>query len=242
MKSSKLKGYLTGLILGDGHIDKGVTKRALSIKSINFDFIKKLEDDLEFTNFKIKVKEFPASCKGGVNRKAYKELRVQAHPYFNKIFHKFYTDTRKRRILKSCLDDLNPEGLANWYMSDGYIVLVGKTKGVIRDRRVELCLDRYTPEDVDKVIDYFQDTYGYKLTKVKRKEGVYRIRFNRASAQDFFLMIRDHVTPSMMYKLDMKYDYQPKWMSDEYFNLMDKIGKRVAPNSLEKGDDIVHTG
>jgi hypothetical protein len=49
MKSSELKGYLTGLILGDGTIDKGTTKRAFRIKSINFDFIDKIEKDLKDT-------------------------------------------------------------------------------------------------------------------------------------------------------------------------------------------------
>lgn len=33
MNSSELKGYLTGLIVGDGYIDKGVTKRAFEIKN-----------------------------------------------------------------------------------------------------------------------------------------------------------------------------------------------------------------
>ena len=47
MHSSELRGYLTGLILGDGHIDKGVTKRAFEIKSVHFDFIQKIKNDKE---------------------------------------------------------------------------------------------------------------------------------------------------------------------------------------------------
>lgn len=42
MNSSELKGYLTGLIVGDGYIDGGVTKRAFAIKSINKEFIYKI--------------------------------------------------------------------------------------------------------------------------------------------------------------------------------------------------------
>ena len=33
MNSSELKGYLTGLIVGDGCIGKGVTKRTFEIKN-----------------------------------------------------------------------------------------------------------------------------------------------------------------------------------------------------------------
>ena len=35
IKSSELRGFFTGLILGDASIDKGVHKRAFNIKSIN---------------------------------------------------------------------------------------------------------------------------------------------------------------------------------------------------------------
>ena len=232
MKSTQLKGYLTGLILGDGHIDKGKTKKSFSIKSINFDFIHKIEKDLEFTNFKIRVRTFPPSIINGVSRRSYKELTIRAHPYFVKMYPNFYNDTRGRVITEDYLDRLNEEGLANWYMSDGYIVHVGKTKGKIVDRRVELCLDRYTSEDVDKVIKYFTNTLGYRVHKVRRKIGVYRIRISLLDSQDFFIRILKHITPSMMYKLDLKYDYQPRWMCDEYFSLMNKIDKRVAPNFL----------
>ena len=38
INSSELRGFFTGLILGDASIDKGVHKRALMIKSINRDF------------------------------------------------------------------------------------------------------------------------------------------------------------------------------------------------------------
>ena len=57
MNSTKLRGYLTGLILGDGSIDKGVQKRAFSIKSINKDFIEKIYEDLN--------KQCPIGSPGG---------------------------------------------------------------------------------------------------------------------------------------------------------------------------------
>jgi hypothetical protein len=161
MKSSELKGYLTGLILGDGTIDKGVTKRSFRIKSVNFDFIEKIERDLKKnTNWTIIVKEFNETIKDGVHRKPYKELIIKANPYFSKIYHYFYNDNRSRLISEKYLRSLSPEGLANWFMSDGYITLVGKTKGTIKDRRVELCTDRYNRKDVEKIQKYFMDIYG----------------------------------------------------------------------------------
>lgn len=225
MNSSQLKGYLTGLILGDGYIDKGVTKRAFTIKSINLDFINRIEETLSnTTNFNITVKQFPSSERNGVKRKAYSELRVNAHPYFAKKYHHFYNDYRKRIITSESLSWLNPEGLANWYMSDGYITLVGKTKGVIKDRRVELCTDRYSYDDVMKIKKFFEDSFGYKIHIVDRKRNnQYRIRISLKNAQNFFLMIRPYVTDSFLYKLNLKYDEKPIWMSEEYFSLMKDI-------------------
>lgn len=238
MNSSKLKGYLTGLILGDGHIDKGVSKRAFSIKSINFDFIEEIQSTLsETTNFTMYIKQIPSSYKDGVNRKAYQELRIKAHPYFAKKYHYFYNDFKKRVITTTTLSWLNLEGLANWYMSDGYITLVGKTKGIIKDRRVELSTDRYSYNDVLKIKRYFEESFGYKVKIIDRKRNnQYRIRISLKDAQDFFVMIRPHVVDSFLYKLDMKYDYKPEWMTEEYYSLMKYISQRESP---EKGDDIV---
>jgi hypothetical protein len=224
MNSSKLKGFLTGLILGDGYIDKGVTKRAFSIKSINFDFIDYIHESLlDTTNFNIEVKQFAGSIRGGVMRKPYKELRVKAHPYFNKKYNYFYDDYRNRRITKECLGWLSPEGLANWYMSDGYIVLVGRNSGAIKDRRVEIATDRYSQSDVSKVVRYFNEQFGYKIHMVERKKGVYRLRISLLDAQKFFLMIEPFIVPSMRYKINLNYIEQPRWMCDEYYHLMKRL-------------------
>lgn len=234
MNSTKLRGYLTGLILGDGTIGKGVTRRSFEIKSINEDFIRKIESDLKgSTNFQIRVTKKDAFELNGVNRKDTYILTVSANPYFNKRYNFFYDDNRKRRITTESLEWLNEEGLANWYMSDGYVCHVGKQSGVIKDRRVDICTDRYHLSDVIKIQTYFEKRWGWKTSIIRRKQNggvVHRIRISLPSAQDFFLKINDHVTPSFKYKLNMKYDHQPNWMSDEYYNLMLQIEKCDCPN------------
>lgn len=234
MNSTKLRGYLTGLILGDGTIGKGVTRRSFEIKSINEDFIRKIESDLKSsTNFQIRVNKKDAFELNGVNRKDTYILTVSANPYFNKRYNFFYDDSRKRRITTESLEWLNEEGLANWYMSDGYICHVGKQSGVIKDRRVDICTDRYHLSDVIKIQNYFEKKWGWKTSIIRRKQNgkvVHRIRISLTSAQDFFLKINEHVTPSFKYKLNMKYDHKPNWMCDEYYNLMLQIEKCDCPN------------
>ena len=54
MNTTELESYLTGLILGDGYIDKGVTSRAFYLKTINKEWAEKVYLDLEkTTNFKV---------------------------------------------------------------------------------------------------------------------------------------------------------------------------------------------
>ena len=129
MNSSELKGYLTGLIFGDGYIDHGVTNRAFRIRSINKDFIEKIYNDLSScTNFKMSIIFHKGGFANGCNHKDHWELYIKAHPYFAKKYHHFYDDFGKRVVTKDSLSWLNDKGLANWYCGDGYICLVGKIK------------------------------------------------------------------------------------------------------------------
>lgn len=230
MNSTELRGFLTGLILGDGTIDRGVENRAFRFKSINEEFIFYIRDYLiNNTNFNVKIVEHDPTHINGVYRKGYFGLTIKSHPYFAKRYHQFYDDFRNRRITSKAISWLNPAGLANWYMSDGYVVRVGSKSGKIKDRRVELATDRYQKEDIEKVKTYLETTYGYKITLAKRRENVYRIRFSLESAQEFFMLIHEYVVPTMYYKLDLCYDYQPKWMSSEYYELMNSFHSASDP-------------
>lgn len=242
--STELRSFLTGLLLGDGYIDKGIHKRAFRIKNTHEDFISYIYDTLkENTEFKVTINTYDSyTSDDNANHQKYWELVVSAHPYFAKRYHNFYNDNRKRHIPKETLKWLDPIGLANWYMSDGYVVRVGSSKGKVTDRRVELATDRYKEADVDRVVEYLNDKYDIKSKKIRRGNA-YRIRISLPSAQKFFLLISDYVVDSYKYKLDLCYDYQPKWMCDEYFNLMKEISECRPPElmmnlSLE-GDEIV---
>ncbi len=234
MNSSKLKGYLTGLIIGDGYIDKGVSKRRFEIKSINEDFIDKIYNDLmSCTNFNLIKKEFDSYMdKNGVNHKKSYSLNIESHPYFAKKYHNFYDDYRKRIVSNDALKWLNEEGLANWYMSDGYVCLVGKTKGKIRSRRVDICTDRYSLETVEKISNSLKNRFNIETSVIKR-DRFYRLRVKLESYESFFAMIRPHIVPSMMYKLYLGYEKQPKWMSDKDWEFQNSISAIALTSKVE---------
>lgn len=229
MNSSELKGYLTGLIFGDGHINKGITKRSFSIKSINKEFINKIKNDLEScTNFKIKIKHTPF-YNNGCNHKESWELRIKAHPYFNKKYHHFYNDYKRRIASKESLNWITPNGIANWYMSDGYVCLVGKTKNIIKNRRIDFCTDRYNINTIQSMCKMFENRFNIETSIIKRGK-VYRIRIKQNSYEKFINLIRPFIINTMMYKLYLGYEYQPKWMSDEMWNFQSNLQSAITLN------------
>lgn len=235
MKSSELKGFLTGLLIGDGSINKGVTKRAFEIKSINKFFIDKIKDELEScTCFKCNVKYVPEHFSSGCNHKESWTLRVEAHPYFNKIYHKFYDDFRHRRITKYTPKYITPYGVAMWFMSDGYVCLVGKSKGIIKNRRVEFATDRYSELEVSNLKKMMLYKFNIKCSVIKRG-NYYRLRVQKDSYQDFINLIFPYLIPSMYYKIYLGYEQKPIWMSDEIWNLQCYIKSAITQTDSSVG-------
>lgn len=223
INSSELRGFLTGLILGDGFIDKGVHKRSFSIKSIDKNFIIYISDCLDkITNFKWFIRHKDAYINNNCIHKEYWEFIIKAHPYFNKIYHYFYNDFRHRKIYAKTLHWLTPRGLANWYMSDGYICLVGKTKGIIKYRRVDICTDRYFKEDVILMSKILQSKFNIASSLIKRN-NVYRIRIKRESYEPFFNLISPYMIPSMYYKMCLGYVTKPKDFSNTFWELQQSL-------------------
>ena len=218
MNSSELKGFLTGLMFGDGYIDSGVTKRSFRIKSINKDFIDYIYNELtSCTNFDLKINFTPEHFSNGCNHKDCWELTIKSHPYFAKKYHHFYDDYKKRIISNEALQWITPSGIANWYMSDGYVCLVGKERGVISGRRVEFCTDRYSYETVNKINKMLLNNFNIKNSIISRGK-TYRIRVLTESYSSFFNLIKPYIVNSMKYKMYLGYKKQPKWMNDDMWN------------------------
>ena len=236
MHSSELKGYLTGLILGDGCIDKGVTKRAFEIKSIHFDFIQKIKNDIESCSpFTVNVKHHPEyTGNDNTHHKESWSLRIDAHPYFNKKYHHFYDDYRNRTLSAEAASWLTANGLANWYMSDGYVCLVGKKSGNIYNRRIDFATDRYPKSIVERLSKMLHDNFNIESSVVKRGQ-IYRIRIKSTSYQTFINLVYPYIVPSMQYKLYLGYESQPKWMDDWTWELQESLRSAMTLTSNVAG-------
>ena len=235
MNSSELKGYLTGLILGDGYIDKGITKRAFAIKSIQKDFIDKIKEDLESCSpFTITVKYTPEHESSGCHHKESWELRIKSHPYFNKKYNHFYDDYKHRHITEEAMNWLTPNGLANWYMSDGYVCLVGKESGNIYSRRMDICTDRYDMNSIKIMQKVLLEKFNI-VTTLNKRGRFYRIRIKSESYQDFINIVRPYIVPSMLYKLYLGYPKRPKKFSDEAWAFQENLRSAIALTDNAEG-------
>ena len=234
MNTSELKGYLTGLIIGDGYIDSGITKRGFRIKSIHKDFIDKVyQDILSCNTFKIHIKHTNETTdKNNVHHKECWELFISAHPYFAKKYHNFYDDYKRRRITKNAINWLTPNGLANWYMSDGYVCLVGKESGNIVKRRVDICTDRYTLENINMICEELSKKFNINFSPVKRG-NFYRMRLRTKDYCKFINIIKPYIVPSMIYKLYLGYQKQPKWMCNSDWEFQNSISAIALTSKVE---------
>lgn len=239
MNSSELKGFLTGLMFGDGYIDNGITKRAFRIKSINKDFIDNIYNELtSCTNFNVFVREHPEKYSHGCMHKKYWELHIKAHPYFVKKYHHFYDDQRKRVVSKEALSWITPYGLANWYMSDGYVCHVGKESGKIYNRRIEFSTDRYSYQTINNMAQMLKERFGLDVSVIKRGK-CHRIRIKQTSYESFINIIYPYIVDSMKYKVYLAYEKQPIWMTDEMWTLQQSLCSAISLTDKAEGKDIV---
>lgn len=235
MNSTELRGFLTGLILGDGYIDRGITKRGFRIKSIQKDFIDSVFYMLSScTNFKMNIQNVPEQTSRGCHHREYWELSVQSHPYFAKKYHHFYDDHKRRIVSSQAMEWLTPAGLAYWYMSDGYVCLVGKERGDIYSRRVDICTDRYDLRTIQRLQDMLLKRFGIK-TILNKRGNMYRIRIKPESYQRFIEIIEPYMVESMKYKMYLGYKRQPKWMPDAMWQTQERLRSATTLPAIAAG-------
>ena len=117
-------------------------------------------------------------------------------------------------------------------MSDGYVCLVGKERGNITKRRVDICTDRYTLENISMICEELSRKFNISFHPIKRG-NFYRIRLKTEDYCKFINIIKPYIVPSMMYKLYLGYQKQPKWMSDSDWEFQNSISAIALTSKVE---------
>lgn len=227
LTSRELKDFFVGCLLGDAGIHNG----AFHTKQISKDLIY-FKYDIIKTNFpeaKVKITEYEAYMdKNGTNHQKYWNLYISPNEYIKKLEKEFYVNKIKV-VPNKYLRDMSLLAYAIWYADDGTTILVQKNPitGGSKTRRVQLCTDSFTFEEVIKLQKMIEEKFG-NTSLIKRKESIYRIQINNNS-QQFILSISDffyNYFPSLLYKMDMGYrgsTLNSKWVDPKYKELYFKI-------------------
>lgn len=247
MNKSEIQSFLMGNLLGDGCLNNG----SFEIKQINKDLI-----DFKYKIFKrylsqngIKKTFIPSSVdEQNVHRKNTYGFYVSPTRYFKKIESLFYNE--KGRILPDdyILDKLDTLGLAIWFADDGTTIQVGynPTTGSSRSRRVQICTDAYSKDEVERIVNFFNKRYG-NAKLISRCENRYRVQLNGKSAQKFIVDISPYFIkyfPSLLYKLDLGYRNETLknrlYVTEEYCQLYNNINShpKFRDRLKEKGYNL----
>ena len=228
LNHSQVRSFIIGNILGDGNLHNG----AFITGQINEDLInfkKKVFDDY-YGFASSKVSFVPANTKDGINRQDTWRLYVSPNDSLKKYQAIFYPNGTKI-CPRHMLDMLCPLGLAIWFADDGTTIQVGynPATGSSQRRRVQICTDSFSLEEVNGIIEFFEKRYG-STTLVKRGKDMYRVQIGAEAAQKFIIDISPYFIeyfPSLLYKLDMGYRGNSldnkTYVSKEYKELFLKI-------------------
>jgi len=196
MKLSKeQKNILVGIILGDGYV-QATGKRNARLR---------LEHGADQKDYLIwKMSQFPVLFQGKpiymerlhpLSGKTYAYWRMQSNstPELGKWRKVFYLDGKKK-IPESLPSILNhPQGLAVWYMDDGYYDP--------RDHGSFLYLGRVTRHEAELATETIKSNFAISPRVYDKKAKGFALYFPVAETKKLHGLIEKYIVPSLRYKL-----------------------------------------
>ena len=205
--SSELDGMIYGMLLGDGCIRKptkaGTCNFVLhhSAKQKEY-FFSKLALLEEVSH--VKTNYWEKSHFSKKNQKTYYSIYGQSNflNYFKKLRDVFYNSEGTKIVTETILKKLTPLGLALWWMDDGCLY-VKRHKNSTIERRAFLSTCSFTEEEHVLIKQYFFSRWNLNVTIRQHPKTKYRyISFPVEDFKKFVEIIKEHVVPSMQYKID----------------------------------------
>jgi hypothetical protein len=226
--AQEVKGALYGTLLGDSTV---TNRNEFTCEQVSANLIKLKGEILSniAPDIKVYYHERDRGSKQIINNKEYKRnisyvVQTAKHPYFSKFREGLYS-TGTKQVTKDVLKYLTPEGLALWFMDDGYL----DYKQSSNTRNLRICTDSFDEMSLKNIIQYFNDTWDIQ-SKIYFHAAGYgraskpRISFNPNNAQKFISLVHKHFLPEFYYKLDLRYTektLKSKRCSDEYRNAVE---------------------
>lgn len=201
----EIRGALIGTLLGDSWISNGRTFGCQQISRNLIELKAKLIS--HYTKDYPKVFTIPEKIGEIRGRKVHmKESYIVRgdHARFRKWHKEFYA-TGSKQVTPSILNRLTEEGLAMWFMDDGYL----DYKRSNSTRNLRLCTDSFDERSVGYIQDYFKsfgiDSKIYYHSSGKGFEKRPRVSFNASNSQKLIPIISPYFLDEFLYKIDLRY-------------------------------------
>lgn len=163
---------------------------------------------------------------------------TSANSFVEKCNKKLYSSGKKDVTLEY-LEDLNPLGLAVWYMDDGttdWSYLKKESTGQNITPEIKVCTDSFSLSSVNKIIAFLKEKFNIESHVRTHKEDMHRIIINTNSAYEFIKIIKPHVIPSMQYKVD--YENYKKYREEKEIKLKKQDYKKdIIEDIIENIDE-----
>lgn len=135
--------------------------------------------------------------------KVYKQCAFsKGHKYFKLLHRWIYGRNNKKSYTRAILNALTPQGLALWYMDDGWCKSrISKKTGKISS--VQTSISTYCSAEEARIIcDYFKEVWNINFAvHTRSKTGLCIVCANTTASKEFIELIRPYIIPSMQYKL-----------------------------------------
>lgn len=231
-------GILTGMVLGDGHIEEhfGHCRLALQHAWGQRDYLLwKRELLTRIFGESPHYAEYPKAKWPNVR------TRTKNSDILKRLHERFYCVGRKT-ITDAGLNQLTPCGIAIWYLDDGSLAIHRHPDGRPSWREGLLCTNCFTVAEQNLVRAWFKRRHDIEMKLVRMRQYV-RLRFNAANANRLFKLIDPYVPTSMRYKLDMEYVYSLREQYAERSTGRPKMrsvlsgdGEKLAETTNSSGD------
>lgn len=184
---------LTGLLLGDGHLETQNNGKTYRLK-IGHGATQKKYVYWLFDEFREWIRPDMPYRKVSQGRVSY-GFTTYSHGAFRFYGHQFYSKGSKTipRILHRLL---TPLSLAVWFMDDG-------SRKSMRHKTFILHTLGYPKADLERLKKIIQEKYNLEIALHSQKRGYWRIYLPSVSAVRFKNLIEPNIISSMRYKIDV---------------------------------------
>jgi hypothetical protein len=201
IRQSEKLSIVTGALLGDGYARNGRLVIQHSIKQRVY-ALHKATLISAATGRPFSVKEGVANGFPFIRTSFYKSSLVQ------RVERAAYS-TGKKSVTVGLLNQIDPGGLAIWYLDDGSLTLHRYPGGAVKSREIYWGTECFSLAEHRILVEWMSRRFGFNA-KIQRYKRYHRIKMNATNANRLFDIIGPHVPPCMNYKIDMRYAKPPR--------------------------------